>query len=261
MAESGTPASAAQRALERVQTASFYRNPDPVEAALAFEHAIKTHLDEPLTMYAFSRIAMLVPQARSAFERLQWSDPADADLATRVLSGPNHPAFPDALSMPIDRPRVLDLLWMEFGVTGSRVPVMRVVSVLDWKDVARARLEAWLTARCDADWSEPPFDAYQRLLARCGFPIDYQKRLVQGPLDIDLHVALLARAGKLKFDALPFTLAEDELIRLSMKSAAVWSLRTFAQSHEIVADICAHEAKRPGGAARAQLGVAVPKMH
>lgn len=261
MANSGTEASAAQRALERVQTASFYRNPDPADAALAFEYAIKTQVDEPLTMYALSRIAMLDHPAQVAFERLRWNHPADADLAARVLSGPTQPAFPDVLTMPIDRPRVLDLLWMEFGVTGSRDPVMRVVSVLDWDDVARARLEDWLTAHSDADWHDPPLDAYQRLFVRCGFPIDYQARLIRSPLDIDLHVALLAAAGKLKFDALPVALSQDELIRLSMKSAAVWSLRTFAQSHPIVADICVREAARPGGAARAQLGVWLPKLH
>lgn len=39
MAESGTPASVAQRALEQVQTASLYCNPDLAEAALARTHA------------------------------------------------------------------------------------------------------------------------------------------------------------------------------------------------------------------------------
>ena len=89
---------------------------------------------------------------------------------------------------------------------------------------------------------------------RCCYPIDYGLRTIDGPVDLDLHVALLARNGKLRFDELPIPLTSQELVRLSMKSAALWSLLSMAQQHDIVALVCDQESKKPGGTARQHLG-------
>ena len=77
--------------------------------------------------------------------------------------------------------------------------------------------------------------------------------MIDGLVDLDLHVALLARSGNLKFDDLPVHLSSEELLRLAMKSAALWSLKSFAQRNQIVARLCHEESKKPGGAARLRL--------
>ena len=92
---------------------------------------------------------------------------------------------------------------------------------------------------------------YRQLLIRCLFPIDYDQRSIDGPLDLDLHVALLARDGKLKFAELPVLLSTKELLQLGMKSAALWSLLSMAQQHESVALLCVQESPKPGSAAQA----------
>lgn len=147
------------------------------------------------------------------------------------------------LSEPIESPEVMDQLWSYFTASGNTRAVYRIISVLDWDDIVRERLQTWLaTASNYRDYSE--------MFIRCTFPINYEQRLVDGPLDLDLHVALLARNGDLKFNELPFPLSSTELLRLALKSAAVWSLRSFAKQNEVVARICNQESKKAGGAAR-----------
>jgi hypothetical protein len=160
------------------------------------------------------------------------------------------------LCTPVDNPEIIDRLWSEFNNTGNVAAVHRIVSILDWDDSIRDRLQSWLSEIRPEMWSTAPYKDYQQLFIRCCFPIDYEQRSIDGPVDLDLHVALLARNGKLKFDELPITLTSQELVRLSMKSAALWSLLSMAQQHDIVALVCDQETKKPGGAARLHLGSA-----
>jgi hypothetical protein len=102
-------------------------------------------------------------------------------------------------------------------------------------------------------WASAPYRDHRDLLIRCSFPINYDRQSIDGPVDLDLHVALLARAGELKFSDLPITLSPQELVRLSMKSAALWSLLSMAKEHDAVAIECAEASKQPGGAARLHL--------
>jgi hypothetical protein len=82
------------------------------------------------------------------------------------------------------------------------------------------------------------------------FPIDFDKKVIDGPLDLDMQAVFCFKEGLLKYHDLPINLTEQELVRLAMKSAAVWSLTANAETHEIVADFCETEANRAGGAAR-----------
>jgi hypothetical protein len=160
------------------------------------------------------------------------------------------------LSAPIDNPEILDLFWADFTNTGTVAAVLRIVSVLDGDDLVRSRLQAWLSEIRPEMWVMSPYKEYQQLLARCSFPIDYDRRSIGGPLDLDLHVSLLARSRELKFAELPIPLSPRELVRLAMKSAACWSLLSMAQQHDAVARVCEQESKKPGGAARLHLGSA-----
>jgi len=154
------------------------------------------------------------------------------------------------LTAPLNSPEVLDQLWAYFSESGDVAAVRRIVSVLDGEDVVRARLQAWLSKTHGANWAEAPYRDYQQLLIRCSFPIDYEQRSIDGPVDLDLHVALLARNGELKFDELPINLSGKDVLHLAMKSAALWSLRSMAQQNQVVARLCIVESSKPGGAAR-----------
>jgi hypothetical protein len=101
---------------------------------------------------------------------------------------------------------------------------------------------------------------YQRLLVQGGFPIDYDQGSIDAPLDLDLHVALLARKGQLEYDQLPVALTYKEVKRTAMKSAALWSLLSMAEQHEAVANFCEEESHKPGGAARLHLGSAAEQL-
>jgi hypothetical protein len=85
---------------------------------------------------------------------------------------------------------------------------------------------------------------FQPLLARCGFPINYETLTVDGPLDCDLQAALSAKKGLLQCPELPFVVSLDEAMDAAMKSSALWSLRSNAQEHELVARITAKKRRR-----------------
>jgi hypothetical protein len=170
----------------------------------------------------------------------------DPSAAERLLTGPIYGA------------EVLDHLWSYYSSSKDERAVRRIASVLDWEDLTRLRLQAWLGTTSPAVWTEEPFRAYRSLLLRCAIPIDYENRSIEGPVDLDLHIALLARSGELKFEQLPVALAPQELIGAAMKSAALWSLRSFAERDPLVARICKEESQKPGGAARQHLATAGP---
>jgi hypothetical protein len=162
----------------------------------------------------------------------------------------NSSARDHLLAAPVDSPEALDRLWSHFSESGDAAAVRRIVSVLDGEDVVRERLQTWLAKTPNVNWEEAPYREYRQLLIRCSFPIDYEKRSITGPVDLDLLVALWARNGELKFDELPVQLSSEDVVHLAMKSAALWSLQSFAQQNQVVARLCNEESLKPGGAAR-----------
>lgn len=156
----------------------------------------------------------------------------------------------EALNLPIDGPDVLDLLWSVYTETKDPSAVRRIISVLDGRDIVREKMESWLATVVLEDRDTL---STRKLLADCVFPIDYETRTIDGSVDLDRHVALCARAGKLKFAQLPFPLEPRELLHLAMKSAALWSLKSISHQDEIVAAICNEEADIRGGASRLHL--------
>ena len=158
------------------------------------------------------------------------------------------------LSLPEDtNPEVLDQLWSRFDATNDVAVLEQIASVLDWEDIVRIRLQEWLKTTSPNCWAEEPYRTYRELLARCMFPVDYGKKSLAAQLDLDLHVALLVRNGDLKFDELPCSLVQNDLLRLAMKSAALWSLRSMAKQSAVVALFCNEASKRSGGPARLYL--------
>ena len=164
--------------------------------------------------------------------------------------------YADLLKNPVDEPVVLDALWKAYEDTKDLEYVKRVLRVLDGNDGIRSRIESWLSQLPDNFAAEPEYKVFQQRFISWTMPVDLSKKTIDGPVDLDLHVALLARQGQLKFDELPVTLDGQDLIRLAMKSAAFWSLTSLASRDPVVADFCEAEATRPGGAARQLLAVA-----
>jgi len=231
----------------------FYRDPNPALACRALELAAERNwFDEyPISLYGFARAVDRYQPVRTALEDLAMGDEADATAASRVLEAARSMSFSRALEMPEEpEPAWMDVQWIEFGITGDESAVERIISVLDWPDVARQRLEAWLLDVSGADWDAQPYAGYRDLFVRILFPVDYDEGTVDGPVDIDLLIAMQARDGQLKFDELPFEYSGDAPVRAAMKSAAVWSLTAKARDDPAVARLCAKAAPEKGGAAR-----------
>jgi hypothetical protein len=157
----------------------------------------------------------------------------------------NDDVYQKLLYCDLDHPQILDQIWSAYIETKNVNFVRKIVSVLDWDDRVRRHLETWLQ---QSDLIE--ITKYRQRFADWLFPINYENRTIDRPLDLDLHVAILAKNGQLKFDELPVKIPMEDLLRLSMKSAALWSLLSMSQQDSQVAEICVREAQVEGGMAR-----------
>jgi len=224
---------------------SFYFRPDEAGALRAFEDWLRSPGPDVIDLHVFTRMAMVSPAVRGAMQALRSRSPA-VEVVLRGFADPDFPRVGDGPPAPHE----LDLLWIEFFITGDTAPLRRILGVLDEPDLSRARLTQWLRDTGTGFLGKRRFARFVPVFARCAIPVQFESMDVGGPLDVDLTVALSARAGMLKFDELPFPLTEAERLRIAAKSAAIWSLRQNARTHEPVAALCGAEATRPGGAGR-----------
>ncbi len=158
------------------------------------------------------------------------------------------PKKPSILNSSVDSPEKLDQLWLGYEETGNPEFVRKIVSTLDGEDKVRTLMEKWFI-----NVSAREFEEYLPKLADWMFPLQPESRTIDSPLDLDIHVALLAKAGKLKFKDLPVEVPQKDLVRLAIKSAALWSLVSMSRQNEEVSKICKVESKVRGGAARLHL--------
>lgn len=225
---------------------SFYRAPRVADALAAFDEFLLERPPNLTKLFAFAHMARVSPAFRSGLSSRA------SPIVAAVLRGFDDPAFPRVGDGP-PGPEELDLLWTEFFVTGDLASVRRLIGVLDEPDLVRERLTAWLQHIGIGPEGGTEFMKYLPLLQRLAIPVVFSESRIEGPVDLDLTVAVTARNGQLKFDELPFTLSQAELVRIAAKGAAIWSLRALAPHHERIAALCRDEAKEPGGAARALL--------
>ena len=231
----------------------FYLDPDPSLACSALEIADRGKwLEEyPLSLFGFARAVDRYPPVQAAIENLAATKGGHSQAASYVLDTARSISFTETLELPDEpEPGWLDLQWIEFGITGDDNAVERIISVLDWPDIARQRLGVWLHSASGADWNAEPYSGYLHLFARILFPVDIENGTVDGPLDLDLQVVMQVQDGNLKFQELPFEFEDDVAMRAAMKSAAVWSLTVKAQQHPAVARLCDKAAHEAGGAGR-----------
>ena len=230
---------------------SFYRKPDAAGAVRAFGAWIRSGKPDIVGLHAFTRMAMISDDVRTGVESLRPMQPRRVDV---VLRGFADPTFPRIGAGPPE-PQEIDLLWVEFFTTGDLVAVLRIIGILDEPDVVRMKLSAWLRDTGARFLGKGKVARFVPVLARCGIPVRLETLDIDGPLDLDVSVALAAKARQLKFAELPVPLSEAELIRIVAKSAAVWSLKANAAAHPPVARLCELEATKTGGAARLLLSL------
>ena len=232
----------------------FYKSKNIEDATLGLQYWLEQleHdedlLSDPI-LYTFMRISTLSPEANEAFSKLKDHSYGNDLIWSYIVHCPQNPAYSNPFQGPIEQPQDLDMLWTEFFVSGDIQPLQQIVSVLDWNDLVRERLNKWLHRR-----KFPFFNSNQKeienLLHECMFPIDFDKKVIDEPLDLDMQTVFCFKKGLIKYYELPINLTEKELVRLAMKDYAVWSLCSNAKTHEIVANFCEAEANLVGGAAR-----------
>jgi hypothetical protein len=170
---------------------SFHHAPDRRGAVELFDEWLSSPNPTVGELHAFCRMAMVDEALRSGFAALREKKPAVVDL---VLEGFADPQFPRVGGGPLSG-EALDLLWIEFFVTGSLTPVLRIVEVLDEPDIVRAKLAAWLTKTRSGFLGRMRVERLAPLFARCAFPVDLESATIAGPVDLDLSVAFAARAA------------------------------------------------------------------
>lgn len=165
---------------------------------------------------------------------------------------------PDPLSVPIQTPHDLDHHWVEFFLTGAEAPVVRLIEVLEWPDLVRTRLEAWLLEKPSLfDFSRKGVAEHLERVA--GIRCDLEARAVMTQGDLDCHCLQdgirrrTREAIQQTLTALPFKLAPEELLRVAMKASALWSIGSNAQQHRKVLELCTREVGRRTGTTRQAL--------
>ncbi len=68
----------------------------------------------------------------------------------------------------------MDLLWVEFFITGNLAPVPRVVGVLDEPDVVRAQLTAWLRETGTGFFGRRKVEKFVPVFARCAILVQLE---------------------------------------------------------------------------------------
>lgn len=166
----------------------------------------------------------------------------------RILASPTRSVNP--LHNPISGCPDLDLLWGEFLATGDTNAVRRIIQVLEWPDIVRENLQAWLESKPRfrlLGWSKVQrSSALGRLRDIAGIECDIGQNYILTVEDLDcLCVLEELQISQERFQkirkALPFQLSADELNDLFVKAAAKWSLGSNAIQHLPVLKTCEEE--------------------
>lgn len=241
-------------------TTGYYRSSDPQMAALALHHMLRmVAATKPEDLgrlvnlfYLFHRIARLSEEARARFGPvLRDYEGPHKELAHRILEARDDGGSPNVLDLVVEGPEHLDLLWAEFFVTGSSDPILRIIGTLDREDCVRRHLDRWLHG--GSFFGKAKRRATATTLREVGLEVDLDAKAILTNADLDCLCFSIAERKFPIFKHLPFTLAREDLLVLSSKGAALWSLRLNSAQHARVTEICCVERSRPGGAARLRL--------
>ncbi len=186
---------------------------------------------------------------------LGWLDqsefPEHDAVITDVLGGMGMTGDSPVIDI-VRTPKDLDLLWVEFSLTGEARPIEKILDVLDQPDRVRDRVMEWLAR----DRSEEEVARVVGLLEAIGISYDRSTNRVvtSGDLDV-LSASHLQRTSMQSPQARPFMalsqlihLGRADIVHIAIKGAAAWSLWSNAQTHPQLVAICEQQLdKRSGG--------------
>lgn len=153
----------------------------------------------------------------------------------------------------------LDLLWVEFVVTGNKKAVLRIIDVLELDDKVREKLCDWLKSephkKLLGKWSHK---RNLKKIVSAGILLDYNLKNILSAQDLDCHFFMdgcnysseIFKEGQ---DQLPFQLSQNEKNHIGLKIAAKWSLCSNANQHPIVLETITSEASKRVGHCRLSL--------
>ena len=149
----------------------------------------------------------------------------------------------DPLLNDVENNDDLDFLWAEFFVTGRQEPINKIIKVLDWDDIFRLRLASWMSVKHSA---KDIVQLSALLNDRAHIDVDVKKGKIKHEGDLDVLYSAFVNSSSvgngLARDAvnirLMLGLSEDEMRYISIKGAAIWSLRINSQQHPRVLEFC-----------------------
>lgn len=169
-----------------------------------------------------------------------------------------------ARRVPVATATDLDVRWSEFFATGDLAPIGEILAVLSWPERLRAHLTRLFTERRWTDvfgGADSRRAALAERLRGVGFRVD-EAGTIGNAADLDCLAILRGihtdpdKVKRLQA-ALPSPLGMPELLYMSTKTAALWSLASNGVRHEPVFDACARALARAEGPARFSLLVVV----
>jgi hypothetical protein len=175
-----------------------------------------------------------------------------------VLAEARRPARRGPAQTAVD----LDVRWSEFFATGDVAPLREIAAVLAWPDRLRAHVTGLLTEK---RWSDALFGSASKRradlaerLRPLGVRVDAAAGDVLNAADLDCLTLLrgtAVAADKVKAlqQALPSPLGAPDLVYMSTKTSALWSLASNGARHAPVLALCAEVLAEAAGPARLSL--------
>ncbi len=264
---------------------TYYKSGSPDQVPLALTYFVTENpwpeSSLPLGLYFFARIAQSAPQLVRSYEALlpQLStngvsvllqvlhaagDDGTREFLVSCLENDEYsgqhgaiseilksdfPQFQSALLRPVRDCLDLDLLWIEFLVTGNKDAVVTIIDVLDWPDLVRVRRVEWqsseseLTVRGQRHRKMNDLEEEVELVL---YNVDQNE--ITAVEDLDTRFFLNGvhrdpdRSERIR-ELLPFSLTGEELNQVAVKVAAKWSLASNASQHSRVLEICVQQAQ------------------
>lgn len=201
-------------------------------------------------VYILSLLGMVGDEHTQSFLNNRFADDAYKDLQQEIADTLERlPATEkiDVLQRSIRSSFDLDLLWIEFQITGNKEPVRRIIRTLDWRDVIREKLRDWLSLAPATQFFGRSISRHHRTLDRLSkfadIECDIERQEIKTLEDLDCICSLERghwspeRFTKIKA-ALPFDLSVEELNHIAVKATAKWLLESSAAKHELVLEAC-----------------------
>ncbi len=134
----------------------------------------------------------------------------------------------------------LDILWSDFFVTGSTASINSIINVVNWDDMTRILIEQYISGNN----SQPNKNNLIVILNNFfDIKIDTDTNIILNNTDIDIKLAMYLSnnnddsTGFRQVDEI-IRISNDDLLYLSIKGAAYWSLQSNLIQHKKVFEIC-----------------------